>query len=171
MISTLLSSTLELKMGKMKIVFTLYNIIMICILLFVIAAFLFCSCCSLTFSDMISLVVNRIIFMVTDSDEVKIDIEKLKEKGCACDSPWYSPCVIWGSKSAKEEVCNVEGGCLNKQGDKIEIQESDKKTGKDCSDNCETVDSSYQCGKCLNESPPNLHDPTFTRGGNSVQFD
>ena len=44
--------------------------------------------------------------ILTGSDEVSIEIAGIHKKECDCSSPWYSPCVIWGSKSIKESGCN-----------------------------------------------------------------
>ena len=45
---------------------------------------------------------------MTGSDEVSVEISNIHKKTCECKSPWYSPCVIWGSKSVKESGCNKE---------------------------------------------------------------
>jgi hypothetical protein len=66
-----------------------------------------CSCCSYTATDMIRLAFHSAYNLLTGSDEVSIEVKDIRKKTCECtESPWYSPCVIWGSKSAKESGCN-----------------------------------------------------------------
>jgi hypothetical protein len=67
-----------------------------------------CSCCSYTLGDMIRLAFHAVYNLLTGSDEVSIEITDIRKKTCECESPWYSPCVIWGSKSAKESGCTKE---------------------------------------------------------------
>ena len=74
-------------------------------LVWVVLGMTMCSCCNYTLGDMIRLAFHTVYNLLTGSDEVSIEITDIRKKTCECKSPWYSPCVIWGSKSAKESGC------------------------------------------------------------------
>jgi hypothetical protein len=74
-------------------------------LVWVVLGMTMCSCCSYSLGDMIRLAFHTVYNLLTGSDEVSIEITDIRKKTCECASPWYSPCVIWGSKSAKEGGC------------------------------------------------------------------
>jgi hypothetical protein len=77
-------------------------------LVWVVLGMTMCSCCSYTLGDMFRLAFHTVYSLLTGSDEVSIEITDIRKKTCECDSPWYSPCVIWGSKSAKENACSKD---------------------------------------------------------------
>jgi hypothetical protein len=77
-------------------------------LVWVVLGMTMCSCCSYTLGDMFRLAFHAVYSLLTRSDEVSIEITDIRKKTCECDSPWYSPCVIWGSKSAKESACSKD---------------------------------------------------------------
>jgi hypothetical protein len=86
-------------------------------LVWVVLGVTVCSCCKYTIRDILQLVFHAIYKLLSGSDEVSVEVENIHKKTCECDSPWYSPCVIWGSKSAKE------GGCAkddNKEANTLE---------------------------------------------------
>jgi len=74
-------------------------------LVWVVLGMTMCACCSYTLGDIIRLAFHSIYNIMTGSDEVSIEISDIRKKTCECKSPWYSPCVIWGSKAAKESGC------------------------------------------------------------------
>jgi hypothetical protein len=77
-------------------------------LVWVVLGMTMCSCCRYTLGDIIRLAFHTVYNLLTGSDEVSIEITDIRKKTCECSSPWYSPCVIWGSKSAKESGCTKE---------------------------------------------------------------
>jgi hypothetical protein len=77
-------------------------------LVWVVLGMTMCACCSYTLGDIMRLVFHSIYNIMTGSDEVSIEISDIRKKTCECKSPWYSPCVIWGSKSAKESGCTKD---------------------------------------------------------------
>ena len=77
-------------------------------LVWVVLGMTMCSCCSYTLGDIIRLAFHSMYSLLTGSDEVSIEMTDIRKKTCECSSPWYSPCVIWGSKSAKEGGCTKD---------------------------------------------------------------
>ena len=90
--------------------------IIIIAIVWVVMGMTICSCCKYTLGDMLRLAIHAVYNLLTGSDEVSIEIADIHKKSCNCSSPWYSPCVIWGSKSAKESGCNDDD---NKQTDTL----------------------------------------------------
>ena len=122
---------LEIKLMGRVLKLTLLNIIMILILLWTIGAFVLCSCCTYTLTDVIDLAYDKAMRLMGDNSEVSVRIQDIRDKSCACDSPWYSPCVVWGNKQVKEDSCNKEGGCEDENPVKG-ADETETSSGKKC---------------------------------------
>lgn len=90
---------------------TLLKIILGAILAWIISAFVLCSCCTYTLTDVIDLAYDKVMRLMGNNNEVSLRIQGIHNKTCECKSPWYSPCVVWGNKQIKEDSCNKEGGC------------------------------------------------------------
>lgn len=88
---------------------TVFKYIISIVLVWFILGLVVCSCCKYTIGDILRLISHTIYKLISGNDEVSIEIEDIHKKTCECDdSPWYSPCVIWGSKSAKENGCSKD---------------------------------------------------------------
>tara|TARA_B110000444_G_C18764011_1_gene559011 strand:+ start:553 stop:1059 length:507 start_codon:yes stop_codon:yes gene_type:complete len=122
---------LEMKILGRVIKLTLLNIIMMIILFWTVGAFVLCSCCTYTLTDVIDLAYDKVLRLMGDTGEVSVRIQNIHDKTCACDSPWYSPCVVWGNKQVKEDSCNKEGGCEEANAVKG-ADETETSTGKKC---------------------------------------
>lgn len=109
------------------------------VLLWILGGFLICSCCQYTVTDGVMLVYYKLLKMVGDSDEISIKLQSIQAKTCDCESPWYSPCVMWGSKKMKEAGCNKDGGCDKKQLDGAAENTNSKNGCKDSSGECKAV--------------------------------
>jgi hypothetical protein len=70
-------------------------------LVWLILGMTMCSCCRYTLGDMIRLAFHAVYNLLTGSDEVSIEITDIQKKTCKCDSPWYSPCVIWDPRAQR----------------------------------------------------------------------
>lgn len=88
--------------------FTALKIVIGIAIAWLIAGMTLCSCCKYTIADMMRLASHFAYNIVSGNDEVSIEITDIRKKTCECKSPWYSPCVIWGSKSAKEKGCTKD---------------------------------------------------------------
>ena len=77
---------LEIKLLGRVVKLTLLNIIMILILLWIIAAFVLCSCCTYTLTDVIDLAYDKVLRLMGDNSEVSVRIQDIHDKNCACDS-------------------------------------------------------------------------------------
>ena len=87
---------------------TIIKYIIAIALVWIVMGVSICSCCSYTLGDMIRLAFHAVYSLLSGNDEVSIEITDIRKKTCECSSPWYSPCVIWGSKSAKESGCTKD---------------------------------------------------------------
>ena len=96
-------------MGK-SIKLSVLKIIALVVLGWCMAAFVLCSCCIYTLTDVIDIAYEKVSNYLNGSNEVSVRIQSILDKPCDCDSPWYSPCVVWGNKQVKEQSCNKEGG-------------------------------------------------------------
>tara|TARA_Y100000816_G_scaffold292585_1_gene288828 strand:- start:111 stop:506 length:396 start_codon:yes stop_codon:yes gene_type:complete len=104
---------------------------------------------------------------VGDADQVKIQIKALEgDAPCKCDSPWYSPCVVWGSKGAKDASCNKNGTCEDKYSPGAGEANSKPTKCKDGSKNCAKVSNKFHCNQKIKESGKHVFDPFQNRGGN-----
>ena len=134
---------LEIKVLGKVIKLTLLNIIMMLILGWIIGAFVLCSCCKYTLTDIIDLAYDKLLRLLGDTSEVSVRIQNIHEKDCACESPWYSPCVVWGNKQVKEDSCNKTGGCEDKNNIKgateSETSSNDKCSGAGRASKCQGV--------------------------------
>lgn len=163
---------IDIKILGREIKLSLLKVIIICILLWIISAFLLCSCCTYTLTDVIDLVYDKFIRLLGDKNEVSLRIQHIHNKKCACKSPWYSPCVVWGNKQIKEDSCNKDGSCEDNTYVKG-ANESECSSKKCCLSNNST-------SKCKNVKMKDNHyngdnvrnltmDNTFTEG-NSVTY-
>jgi len=134
---------LEMKIFGRTIKLTLLNIIMMLILFWTVGAFVLCSCCTYTLTDVIDLAYDKVLRLMGDNSEVSVRIQNIRDKTCACDSPWYSPCVVWGNKQVKEDSCNKDGGCENqnyiKGADETETSSGKKCSGSNGANKCQGV--------------------------------
>ena len=84
------------------------KIVIAAVVIWILAAMVTCSCCKYTVGDMFRLATHFAYNVISGSDEVTIEIADIRKKTCECKSPWYSPCVIWGSKNAKDGGCTKD---------------------------------------------------------------
>jgi len=110
---TLTQTILEIKMLGRVFTFSVLKLVAIMALIWITSAFVFCSCCTYTLTDVIDILFEKAIVLFGGSKDVSIRVKRLQDKTCACKSPWYSPCVVWGSMQVKEDSCNLSGGCEN----------------------------------------------------------
>ena len=165
----LTQTIIEIKILGRVYKLSILKIIAMAILGWIIFAFVFCSCCTLTLTDVIDIGFEKLLNYFNGSDEVSVRVKSLQDKKCSCDSPWDSPCVVWGNKQVKEESCNTEGGCEDKSNVKgaSEKSTSDKCASKSCSDDCDKLNSD-DCPVRLDNAAQgnNVVDPFYNRGGN-----
>ena len=152
---------------------SILKLLAIFFLVFIVSAFTFCSCCTYTLTDEIDIVFENAMNMISGSNEVSVRVKTIKEKTCECDSPWYSPCVVWGSKSIKEQSCNEQGTCETKSSVKgaVESDMKERSIIKDSSKQCQDA----KCEDCpvrLDDAGKsnNVVDPFYNRGGNRTLF-
>lgn len=153
---------------KLNIEFSPVNILAIICLIWLISGFVICSCCEYTLADTLKLAYYKLWSYVGDADEIKIVVEDIKKKKCDCDSPWYSPCVVWGSKQAKEASCNKNKTCEEKQLPGSKSKCSDK---KNCALDAGKVLGGYNCSKKINASGKHIFNQDTSRGGNRVKIE
>lgn len=164
---------IDIKILGREIKLSVIKVILIVILSWVISAFVLCSCCTYTLTDVIDLAYDKVLQLLGDNNEVSLRIQNIHDKKCACDSPWYSPCVVWGNKQIKEDSCNKEGGCEENAYIKgaNESESSLKKCGtSDCANKCKDVKKDkidLTSDKIQNLTADNKFTESFyTRGGN-----
>jgi hypothetical protein len=78
------------------------------IVIWIVSGMVFCSCCQYSIIDMIKLFIHFLYSLISGNNEMSLEVKNIKTKPCNCDSPWYSPCVIWGSKKLKDSCCNKD---------------------------------------------------------------
>lgn len=161
---------IDIKILGREIKLSLIKMIWLGILLWITSAFVICSCCTYTLTDVIDLAYDKILRLLGNNNEVSLRIQHIHDKKCACKSPWYSPCVVWGNKQIKEDSCNKEGSCE----DNAYVKGADE---SECSlKKCETSNCADKCKQVKNDNNDNnihnltdddkFNEPFYTRGGN-----
>ena len=152
---------------------SILKILAIMFLAFVVSAFTFCSCCTYTLTDVIDIAFEKFMNLINGSTEMSVRVKTIKEKTCDCDSPWYSPCVVWGNKEIKEQSCNSKGSCERKSNVQgaVESDTQERSIIKDSSKECDKANCE-DCPARLDDAgqPNNVVDPFYNRGGNRTLF-
>lgn len=152
---------------------TILKMIIGSILAWIISAFVLCSCCTYTLTDVIDLAYDKAFRLMGNNDKISLRIQNIYDKTCSCKSPWYSPCVVWGNKQIKEDSCNKEGSCEDNNivdsADETECA-TGSCVGSSSVNKCKNIanEKVTQCESDFNNltSDGKFNEPFASRGGN-----